>query len=382
MNKNRLEKQGGKINILEFLKNGNKIKKAQLGTNLDVDTRSDTTRQGRHEGTTYFGAANQPNTWGILDWLNELDRQTNKSRSDSPIYNPNLNMGVAPSVSRGDQIWEYLHSFVTKHPQVLKSFPTIGKGFIKGNGMSVGQVVQPLEGLSVRQVKPLNLSNPVNNAAEKAAAEDFMKETGLVVNTKMPTGRPKGDYKYPQKILERTPKVVRKDFQNAKVTQNERYHDNRDFSKRDRTLDKNARAYESKKATPVNSGRSRVHENQNSNDWETLSKYKEYAKRQYKIQERLNKYPKGSNEYKQAFKDRKALIEEYRNKYRFLSGGVLDFLKNGSSIYIKPSKRGSFTKYCNGKVTEECIARGKRSPSAAIRKKATFAANSRKWSKN
>jgi hypothetical protein len=39
-----------------------------------------------------------------------------------------------------------------------------------------------------------------------------MKETGLVVNTKMPTGRPKGDYKYPQKILERTPKVVRKDF--------------------------------------------------------------------------------------------------------------------------------------------------------------------------
>ena len=55
--------------------------------------------------------------------------------------------------------------------------------------------------------------------------------------------------------------------------------------------------------------------------------------------------------------------------------------KKGGSIYIKPSKRGSFTKYCNGKVTNECIARGKHSPSAAIRKKATFAQNARSWSK-
>ena len=50
-------------------------------------------------------------------------------------------------------------------------------------------------------------------------------------------------------------------------------------------------------------------------------------------------------------------------------------------IYIKPSKRGSFTKYCGGKVTSKCITKGKRSKSAAIRKKATFAQNARKWSK-
>ena len=50
-------------------------------------------------------------------------------------------------------------------------------------------------------------------------------------------------------------------------------------------------------------------------------------------------------------------------------------------IHIKPSKRGSFTKYCGGKVTSKCIARGKRSKSKAIRKKATFAANARKWNK-
>ena len=54
-------------------------------------------------------------------------------------------------------------------------------------------------------------------------------------------------------------------------------------------------------------------------------------------------------------------------------------LKKGSKIHIKESQKGSFTKYCNGKVTEECIQRGKNSPDPRIRKKATFAANARKW---
>lgn len=53
--------------------------------------------------------------------------------------------------------------------------------------------------------------------------------------------------------------------------------------------------------------------------------------------------------------------------------------KKGSKIHIKDSQKGSFTKYCNGKVTEECIQKGKNSPDPKIRKKATFAANARKW---
>lgn len=50
-----------------------------------------------------------------------------------------------------------------------------------------------------------------------------------------------------------------------------------------------------------------------------------------------------------------------------------------SGIKIKKSHQGLFTKYCNGKVTNECIQRGKHSPNPKIRKQATFAANSRKW---
>ena len=58
---------------------------------------------------------------------------------------------------------------------------------------------------------------------------------------------------------------------------------------------------------------------------------------------------------------------------------ILEFLKNGSGIHIKKKNRGKFTSYCGGKVTDECIQKGKNSSNPAIRKRATFAANARKW---
>lgn len=57
----------------------------------------------------------------------------------------------------------------------------------------------------------------------------------------------------------------------------------------------------------------------------------------------------------------------------------MQYFKNGKKIHIKESQKGSFTRYCGGNVTSECIARGKASPDPRIRKKATFAANARKW---
>lgn len=57
----------------------------------------------------------------------------------------------------------------------------------------------------------------------------------------------------------------------------------------------------------------------------------------------------------------------------------LNTFAEGGKIHIKPENRGKFTKYCGGKVTSECIAKGKRSSDPAVRKRATFAANARKW---
>lgn len=59
----------------------------------------------------------------------------------------------------------------------------------------------------------------------------------------------------------------------------------------------------------------------------------------------------------------------------------IPFLKKGSGIHIKKENRGKFTDYCGGKVTNECIQRGKNSTDPKIRKRATFAQNSRSWSK-
>lgn len=69
--------------------------------------------------------------------------------------------------------------------------------------------------------------------------------------------------------------------------------------------------------------------------------------------------------------------------FLFKRGGLLiNVDKKGSKIHIKKANRGKFTDYCGGKVTSECITRGKKSSDPKIRKRATFAQNSRKWNKN
>lgn len=60
---------------------------------------------------------------------------------------------------------------------------------------------------------------------------------------------------------------------------------------------------------------------------------------------------------------------------------AIQMFKKGNKIKIKKANRGKFTEYCGGKVTSECISRGKNSSDPKIRKRATFAANARKWNK-
>lgn len=60
---------------------------------------------------------------------------------------------------------------------------------------------------------------------------------------------------------------------------------------------------------------------------------------------------------------------------------LISFLKKGNKIHIKKKNRGKFTEYCGGKVTDECIRRAKASGNPTLVKRATFAANARKWNK-
>ena len=70
------------------------------------------------------------------------------------------------------------------------------------------------------------------------------------------------------------------------------------------------------------------------------------------------------------------LINEQDKK---LGDNVLVPYKKGGTIKIKKKNRGKFTDYCGGKVTEECIRKGKNSSNPTTRKRANFAANARKW---
>ena len=62
--------------------------------------------------------------------------------------------------------------------------------------------------------------------------------------------------------------------------------------------------------------------------------------------------------------DKGTLLGEYLGPHEYKSGG---------SIKIKKKNIGSFTRYCNGKVTEECIRKGKNSSNPTTRKRANFA---------
>lgn len=69
--------------------------------------------------------------------------------------------------------------------------------------------------------------------------------------------------------------------------------------------------------------------------------------------------------------------EQYQKNNQIFE--IISKLKKGNKIHIKKKNRGKFTEYCGGKVTNECISKGKNSSNPVIRKRATFAANARKW---
>ena len=76
-------------------------------------------------------------------------------------------------------------------------------------------------------------------------------------------------------------------------------------------------------------------------------------------------------------------INQYNQIYGLGKGGIIGipYLKKGSGIHIKKKNRGKFTEYCGGEVTDKCIQKAKNSKNPTLRKRATFAQNSRSWSK-
>ena len=64
-------------------------------TNSNVDTRSDTTRKGYHEGK--MSSVQSHSYHPFIDMYNAVDYYTNATNPNSPRYNPNLVIGIAPN---------------------------------------------------------------------------------------------------------------------------------------------------------------------------------------------------------------------------------------------------------------------------------------------
>ena len=71
----------------------------------------------------------------------------------------------------------------------------------------------------------------------------------------------------------------------------------------------------------------------------------------------------------------------YGRRY-YKNGGKMNAIeqfKEGHKIHIKKKNKGKFTAYCGGNVTSACIAKAKANGNPTLVKRATFAANARKW---
>ena len=361
------KKQGGKMNILEFLKNGDKIKKAQWGIDLDVDNRSDTTRQG--SGTMpdrAYGAANASNTGGLLSLLDIFN--TVKDTGPSTVTLPNGKQVTFPGVQTGTPIF----------------LPTFGPGLLQQG----------------------RLVNYVMNPAEKAARADFLKSANEIKTLAGSGHIPKGvqdDWMYPTEILK---KYKLKQFSTPvkqEVSNQQKITKLSETSSAKKTSSQRSKEYYSKKVEDKNNGVSKVRSRQiqnnkaqttgdmraantgrprraaRYNDLRTeLEKDTGFWGKQYnKIRKKIAQGKQGAESKEKEF------LESYwdykqkgiLNKEKF--GGVLNLLKKGGGIHIKKKNRGKFTEYCGGTVTDACIKKAKASGNPTLVKRATFADNAR-----
>ena len=365
---------------------------------------------------TYFQSPNIVNIWnGIQAYLGNRDPQ-----------NPYLTYGVAPAVSRAypnasrvlskETLKDATEGFLqfvenlskgrvkprftarVDHTKFVSSIApeTIPKGFVGGVEMSASGV-QPVSetGLTIREAQPFTFVNSPANPAEQAAALDFQKATGIQVPTKLSTGRPANsdEYMYPKEVLERiktqnTPKPVQvnkgttSQRQTAKVKAEDK---EAGINRRTSDQFKEGAAYATGDARRVHLPGRTYSKMDNRQLQEILNNRHNYPA---SVQRRINGImlrqkrmeEKGSPD-KEALNKVRRELREYlrtvRDQYGIMSGPTR--YKSGNKIHIKEKNKGKFTQYCGGTVTDSCIRRAKASGNPTLVKRATFAANVRKW---
>lgn len=151
-------------------------------TNSFVDTRSDTTRKGYHEGKMSSVQSNSYHPF--IDMYNAIEDYTNTNKPGSPGYNLNLVTGIAPTPGfRKDAFVE-----AAKKIGILKGARTVSDA---GKAAYRGRVMADREAIKLSGKKYIS---PYNNPSKgklyntgAITANDVFEETSkarLVSNTK------------------------------------------------------------------------------------------------------------------------------------------------------------------------------------------------------
>lgn len=331
----------------------------------DVDTRSDTTRRGYHEGLPAYGAADAHNTAGLWDLMNyrvvgdnvitgeptllpgrinnvlamEKEAPTIfKMLSENPkgmrdllqevkvgigdyfskVYKPfnGLARKIKTYLETGDKnLLKEIEDWAVQNKNILvrpKETNVTPKGFTKGNEVTP-DTRYPIseEGLTVRTAKPVKLENPITTPEEAQAAKDWLAEQGYEYKPVKLVKRTK-----PTEAIKSEPKAVKLDESKAKITQKERYQDNKGVSKERRTRANYEDYYQHSDGRAVYAGNRRLPRLQKEESMGMMDKDPRYSGRLNRIRVRLEKYDKGTPAYKQAYKDLKNLIDDFDKNVR------------------------------------------------------------------
>ena len=217
-----------------------------------------------------------------------------------------LHYGIAPTLIGGYSLYNLLNSGTSQVD--YQKFGGIMKADNARHFKHKYQIGGYIQSSNIYNSLPQTLFDMFDSVDRRLRITDRYIPREFNMGTAPTPGKPKNPGKLVTKIKGTT---------NAKVTPSERYIDRKTFSKKIRVQDKNARAMETEKASPVNSGQSRISNAQLKEDWETMKNYSEFKNKVNRIDVKMSKYQKGTDAYKQALKDKKSLVQEYRQKYRF-----------------------------------------------------------------
>lgn len=342
----------------------------------NVDTRSDTTRKGYHEGRT--SSAQSRSYFPLLDFYNAVEEKSQTSNNPYVIKgSPTILPGMAgpKQIQQSEKLMEYINNFWKNLKKAKLRLQGTGK-YQSGILTQPGTSPTTFNGQNIKYIESPNGQSVTHKFYTDQGSEYILTKDGFARRIKSPhsntNGSDAGLHDWNQGktyFLNKDAndfagqfKLIKEKYPNVAVAtgkDGKMYFINTDTNKLILTEDVFPKAIE---CGLMSKGYYSV-------------PYSQEPKIGYSIFEfgtngstgKINWYHPGSSV---------AFIEGMKQGGKM---NILEFLKNGSGIHIKKKNRGKFTDYCGGEVTSECIAKGKKSSNPAVRKRATFAANARKW---